>query len=134
MGSKSSDFRPVVARWRAVAWRAGARAWLAPVGRGAAGSRHVDAERAARILVDDVRDRHGGDHLDEVGRDAAVEPAEALTLHDVAEHAVHCTLCYFRGFLCGTNEEVRHDHCGAVHSLPGTMTNSKPTPHPNDIC
>lgn len=63
-------------------------------------SRHVDAERPARVLVHHVRDRHGRDHFDEVGRDAAVQPTDALALDYLAEHAAHRALRAFRCFLC----------------------------------
>lgn len=68
-------------------------------GVGARASRHVDAERAAGVLVHHVRDGHGRDHLDEVGRDAAVQPAQALALHDLAERTAHRALRALRCFL-----------------------------------
>lgn len=63
-------------------------------------SRHVHAERPARVLVHHVGDRHGGDYFDEVRRDAAVEAREAFALDYIAEHAAHGPLGAFSRLLC----------------------------------
>lgn len=85
-------------------------------GAGARASRHVDAERAAGVLVHHVRDGHGRDHLDEVGRDAAVQPAQTLALHDLAERTAHRALRALRCFLWNNITkhfnicEIKHIH------------------------
>lgn len=65
----------------------------------AARSRHVDAERPRRVLVHYIRDGHGRDHLDEVGRDAPVQTPHALALNDLAKRTAHCALRALRCFL-----------------------------------
>lgn len=59
-------------------------------------SRHLDAQGTTRVLVNHIADGDRRQDLEEVGRNAAVQPREALLSHDLAEQPRHSLLAAVR--------------------------------------
>lgn len=72
-------------------------------------SRHVDTQRPAGVLVDDVAYGNGGQDFDEIGRNAAVQTSWTLSCDNSFEHACHCVflLKYTTGTYHCANERKR---------------------------